>query len=163
MKPIPEATCRTIIQQAKDGMSSRQIGSLHNIHHSTVNRIIKKQPEPIISPRAGRPRIFSIRAERRLVRKVTSGVCPTAADAQRQLQTEEQLNVSVSTVKRVLRRNGLHGRVRKKKPLLSKKYRQQRYAFALRYRKSKPEFWKRVIWYSLQRNMVVVLSQFGDV
>jgi hypothetical protein len=61
-------------------------------------------------------------------------------------ERNERINFSVSSVKRALNRNGLNGRVRRKKPLLNKKHRQRRYSFALRYRKWKVDQWKYVVW-----------------
>jgi Transposase len=77
---------------------------------------------------------------------VSSGRWHTTVDAQQHLRADRGVNVSVSSIRNVLRRAGLHGRVRHKKPLLRKKHGQARYYFALRYRKWKLDQWKRVVW-----------------
>jgi len=46
----------------------------------------------------------------------------------------------------VLKRNGLNARIKRKKPLLLRKHRQRRLAFAQKYRNWTAEDWKRVVW-----------------
>ena len=94
----------------------------------------------------GRPRKLVPREERKIIRWISSGSCTTPIEASKRLREEDGINLSVSSVKRILNRNGLHGRVRRKKPLLRRKHRQKRYNFALRYRKWKLDQWKQVIW-----------------
>jgi transposase len=146
MKRIPSDTRQRIIAQALEGLSTRQIAASFNIHHSTVAAIIKEHGQPVTAPSSGRPKRLTDREERRIIQKVSSGEWRSAVQAQRHLSSEYLLQLSASSIKRVLRRHGLNGRVRHKKPLLRKKHRQRRYAFALQYRKWKVEQWKHVVW-----------------
>jgi len=146
MKRLTDEVRRNVVDRAKEGLSSRAIAQLYNIHRSTVSRIIKNTDDVIPPQRPGRPRQVSVRDERRILRSITSGVTPTVAQAVQHFKSEGSYQLSVSSIKRILRRNGLHGRVRRKKPLLKRKHRQRRYAFALRYRKWKITQWKSVIW-----------------
>ena len=54
--------------------------------------------------------------------------------------------MSLETVRRVLRKHSFKAVVKKKKPFLSVRHRQQRLAFALKHREWTVEDWKRVIW-----------------
>lgn len=77
-------------------------------------------------PGRGRPRTLSQRQEKYLV--LASKQCPKKVP--RQLQTDCHVNnVSTSTVKRVLRRAKLLGRIAVKKPLLKRKQKVKRLAW----------------------------------
>ena len=77
---------------------------------------------------------------------MVSGECSTAEEVRYRLKDEEGVEVSASTVRRALRRNGLVGRVKVKKPLHRRKHREARLAFARRHRDWTHEDWERVIW-----------------
>ncbi|GBC09049.1 hypothetical protein RclHR1_08580008 [Rhizophagus clarus] len=51
-----------------------------------------------------------------------------------------------NTVRRALKRNGLSARVKRKKPLLSKKHRENRLKFAKRFKDWTVSDWNRVVW-----------------
>ena len=146
MKRLADKVRRNVVDRAKEGLSSRAIAQLYNIHRSTVSRIIKNADDDITPQRPGRPRQVSARDERRIVRSITSGVTPTVTQYVRHFKSQGTYQLSVSIIKRILRKNGLHGRVRRKKPLLKRKHRQRRYTFTLRYRMWKTAQWKSVIW-----------------
>lgn len=119
------------------------------VHCSTVSRFNNKYQMGLgfqDLPRGGRPRRFLPRHERKITRLVVSGQCPTAADVKLHLQQEENLNVSTPSLRRILRRNGLVSRIKKKKPLLSVKHRRRRLAFEKKYKCWDHVAWSRVIW-----------------
>ncbi|GES94169.1 IS630 family transposase [Rhizophagus clarus] len=72
--------------------------------------------------------------------------CTTAVDVKRSLKGNEKIEVNANTIRRVLKRNGLHSRVKQKKPLLSKKHRKIRLTFAKKYQHWTVEDWKKVVW-----------------
>ena len=112
----------------------------------SVSNTVRASGRNIPSTVYGRPRKLTERDERKVVCWMSTGSCRSAVEASRRLREEEGINLGVSSVKRTLNRNGLHGRVRRKKPLLKKTHRQRRYAFALRHRKWKLDKWKRIVW-----------------
>ena len=63
-------------------------------------------------PKPGRPRIITGRDEQNVVRHILNGECSTAVDIQKRLKTDGKFDISVSTVKRVLRKNGFSGRIK---------------------------------------------------
>ena len=146
MKPLSVEQREAILNASNQGQSSRQIAASLGIHHSTAARVIKSMQERSLLFIRGRSRKLTVREERLLVRNVSSGQWPTAVAAQQRLEKEYGINMTARSVQNALRRNGLNGRVRRKKPLLRKKHRQARYTFALRYRKWKVDQWKRVVW-----------------
>ena len=146
MKPLSADIRAAILNTAAQNQSTRQIAALFGIHHSTVARIINEHEGEKVQPTLGRPRKLTAREERLLVRKISSGEWPTAVSAQQHLENEYGINITARSIQYTLRRNGLKGRARRKKPLLGKKHRRRRYDFALRYRKWNLEHWKHVIW-----------------
>src|SRR5690349_8700743 len=85
-------------------------------------------------PKPGHPRTFTPRWERNIVRLIQSGKCRTVIKVQNHLKDEEHVTTGVVTVKRVFRRNGLHGSIKRSKPLLCVKHRQSSLRFARNYR-----------------------------
>ena len=133
----------------QEGLSSRDVASCEDVAQSTVIRIKQKMKSTGFLkdlPKSGRPRTFTERDERNIIRMLSSGECSTAVDIQKKLKTDCKITVSDNTVKRVLRRNGLSSRIKKKKPYLKKKHRQLRLNFAKKYKDWGIEEWSRIIW-----------------
>jgi transposase len=139
-----------ILLLLEQGHSVREIGSLEGVSHSSVVRIGQKSKTNNSSNHAlvpmGRPRIFSDREERNILRLLSSGQCSTAVDIKNTLLANDDVDVSAETLRNVLRRNGLESRIKRKKPLLTRKHRQCRLLFAKKYRNWTMEDWNRVIW-----------------
>ena len=148
--PCTLATQRARIQLLREeGYSTRQIALREGVDHSTVARIcqrISNTGSYEDMSRSGRPRILSKRHERKIARLVTSNECQTAVDVQYSLRESENTTVSGNTVRRILQRSGLVARVRRKKPFLHPRHRQQRMHFAQKYKDWTADDWKRVVW-----------------
>ena len=130
-------------------MPYRRIAEMEGVHNTTVERLKRKieDHQTVLDlAKSGRPRIFTERDERNLVRMIASGTHNTAVDLHREVTATDNRGVSVSTIRRVLQRHGLHGRVKRKMPLLRKRHRQSRTAFARKYRNWTVKDWSRVIW-----------------
>lgn len=140
-----------------EGHTIRAIASIENVHNSTVSRIGKRWRETgsyYDRLRCGRPGIFTERNERNIIRHILSGKCHTAVDIQTHLRTEEGVVISAQTIRNVLKRNGLEARVKRKKPLLQRKHRQQRLRFAKKYKDWTVEDWKKVVWSDESKFMI---------
>jgi len=72
--------------------------------------------------------------------------CSNAVQLKKSLQINDEINVSSNTVRRALKRNGLSARVKRKKPLLSKKHRENWLKFAKRFKDWTVSDWNRVVW-----------------
>ena len=91
-----------VITLIEEGYSTRYIASKIGIHQSTVVRTyqhMQKTGTIKDQPKSGRPRIFSVHTERRIVRLIASKECSTAVDIQGKLRTEDNLQVSSETVR----------------------------------------------------------------
>lgn len=141
----------------EEGYPSRFIASKENVSQSTVIRT--KQRKDISGtfknkPKPGRPRLLTGRNERKVLRLIATGECTNAVAIQKKLKIEEQIEISESTVKRTLRRNGLSARVKRKKPYLKKTHRIARMKFAKKYRFWTAEDWNKVIWSDESKFMI---------
>ncbi|KAF8151554.1 hypothetical protein B0H34DRAFT_615194, partial [Crassisporium funariophilum] len=109
----------------QEGKTFGEIGNMLSLDQSVVSRNYRKLeeqgPDPDFYARVpipGRPRVITPHAERRAQRLITSGECRDATDVQRELFPR----LDPSTVRRMFIWKGLHGRIRRKKPWLSKKH-----------------------------------------
>jgi transposase len=141
----------------QEGFPSRFIASREKVAQSTVIRIKQK----VVAtgsvkdlPKSGRPRLFTGRDERNIIRMLSSGECSTAVDIQKNLKNNSKISVSENTVRRVLYRNGLSSRVKRKKPYLKKKHRQLRLNFAKKYKNWGVEEWSKIIWSDESKFMI---------
>jgi hypothetical protein len=62
------------------------------------------------------------------------------------LKVNEEIKVCLETIHRVLKRNGLMSAVKYKKPILSKKHREQRLCFAKRFKDWTISEWNNIVW-----------------
>jgi len=122
MGPLSPEKQNIILKVARQGQSTRQIANSVGTHHSTVARTIKNSNQRFQPYNLGRPKKLTAREERLLVRKISSGSWLTAVEAQQHLQTDYNIHLAVRSIQNVLNRNGLHGRARRKKPLLKKRH-----------------------------------------
>jgi transposase len=141
----------------EDGYPSRHIANKENVSQSTVIRI--KQRKDINGtfknqPKSGRPRLLTGQYERNALRLITTGECTNAVAVRKKLITEQQIDVSESTIKRTFRRNGLSSRVKRKKPYLKKAHRYARMKFAKKYQSWTVEDWSKVIWSDESKFMI---------
>jgi transposase len=133
----------------EEGYSSRQIAFREKVAHSTIIRInqkLKSTGSLQNRPKTGRPRLFTKRFERKIIRYILTNECFTAVDIQNKLKIQEKINVSVETIRRILKANGFKSKVKSKKPFLSKKHKQKRLKFAQKYKCWTIEDWKKIVW-----------------
>ncbi len=79
-------------------------------------------------PRSGRPTKITPRAQRQLIQEVINEPRTTSKELQASL-TSIKVSVHYSTIRKRLGKNGIHGRVPRQKPLLTKK-----------------NFWAKILW-----------------
>ncbi|KAK3549753.1 hypothetical protein QTP86_007766 [Hemibagrus guttatus] len=96
-------------------------------------------------PRRGRPTKITPRAQRQLIQEVTKHPTTTSKELQASLASVK-VSVHDSTIRKRLGKNGLHGRVPKRKPLLSKKNIKARLSFARNHLDDPQDFWENTLW-----------------
>ncbi|GBL99125.1 hypothetical protein AVEN_64120-1 [Araneus ventricosus] len=147
-KDIPVDVRNLVISHWKNGKSICCIGQILKLSKSTVFNIIrrfKKTNNVEKKQRSGRPRTFSEREERWIMRQVH--INPRTSEVKLTLKGKSRFRKSVNpeTVRNVLRKHKYHGRVPRRKPYISKANRKVRLAFDKMYVKQPTEFWENAI------------------
>lgn len=144
MKPLAINIKLRILELAKEGKSSRQIGEELQISHMSVTRTLKSaetsENVPSLMNKGGRPRKISDRAARKVGRLLTSNKIRSAKEGLSFLDEP----ATVWTLRRSLKRIGLKAKEKKKKPLLTKKNVKARKQFFDRYKDWTVYDWKNV-------------------
>ncbi|KAK3509719.1 hypothetical protein QTP70_008457 [Hemibagrus guttatus] len=96
-------------------------------------------------PRNGRPTKITPRVQRQLIQEVTKDPTTTSKELQASLASVK-VSVHDSTIRKRLGKNGLHGRVPRPKPLLSKKNIKARLSFARKHLDDPQDFWENTLW-----------------
>jgi hypothetical protein len=143
-------------QMLLDGKSYSAIHQQLGISPPCISKYKKLLNLSIAPNPAGRPCLISKADARRVVRVILSGQVDTASEARNLLG----LKVSKGTVKNVLRRAGLRGCVKVRKPLLKKQHLRDRLDFALTHRHKTPADWSKV--FSLMKSRSTYLAPMGD-
>jgi transposase len=130
-----------------EGMSQRMIATALHISRGGVENILRKAlTGKCVNdlPKSGRPRKLSKRTEKFIV--VTSKRHPKLTARQLSSTCNVLNKASLCTVKRILRRAKLFGRIAVKKPFLSKVHRQKRLAWCRERRLYNETDWGRIIF-----------------
>jgi transposase len=130
MPKISPETKVKIIKNLKS-KSAAEVANIFNVSKWSVERIRKRFQETgdvHDMPRTGRPRKTTTREDRLLVRQ--SRASPTATATELNESWSPENHVSKRTIRRILTRNGLHGRIAAQKPALSKRHLKNRNEFA---------------------------------
>ena len=146
MHPISSAQKENILSLASNGHSTHIVSFRLGISQSTVSRTLRTLYPNQHFFSGGCPSKLSSTSQRAIITQITSGKASNAVQATNYINAIIPTPVSSETVRRVLRKNSFKAVVKKKKPLLSIRHRQNRLAFALKYKEWTVEDWKRVIW-----------------
>lgn len=136
-----------IVQLKALGLTDRDIANKENVNHSTVSRINARYAVTRDfydkRPRSGRPRKIDTYNTRIALRMLANGTARDTTD----LKRKQFPTISVDTVRRQLKRAGLNGRVRRKKPLLRRIHKVKRIQWAREFLGWDATDW-RAVWFS---------------
>ena len=145
--PCSPTKKRAIVIYHQLGFKPGDIAPKVNLEVSGIRKQLKKLGEDIDvyakTPRPGRPKRLNSHDLRRARRAIMSGELPDATAVQREMFPD----VSARTVQRALCGIGLFGRVRRKKPLLTKQHKFRRQQWVKVYGRWSLKKWTRV-WFS---------------
>jgi transposase len=134
-----------IVQAARDGQSSRQIAKSWNRDQSTISRTVRNASQRTQGhslPRSGRPRCWSAREQRRIVRLIRR----KPFWSYKRIQRELRLKISVTTIHRIIQPLGIKKWLAKKRPLLTKENAHRRYHWAKKRYNWPIEKWLKIIF-----------------
>ena len=147
-KEIPEDLRKKVVDAYQSGKGYKAISKALGLHRTTVRAILSKWRKfgtVVNLPRSGRPAKISPRARRKIVQEVTKNPRTTSRDLQASLASAK-VSVHDSTIRKTLGKNGIHGRVARRKPLLTKKNMNAHLKFAKKHLDDPQEFWNNVLW-----------------
>ncbi len=147
-KEIQEQMRKKVIEIYQSGKGYKAISKPLGLQRTTVRAIIhkwRKHGTVVNLPRSGRPTKITPRAQRRLIQEVTKDPTTTSKELQASLSSV-RVSVHDSTIRKRLGKNGLHGRVTRPKPLLSKKNIKAHLSFARKHLDDPQDFWENTLW-----------------
>ena len=147
-RELSERLRRSIVDAHISGEGYRVISKRFNVHISTVRQIVNKwkaEGTVLSLNRTGLPRKIRDKSKRKLAGKVAADPRLTSKDLQETLAAAN-IHCLRSTIRRALNDSGIHGRVARKKPLLSKKHKAARLNFAQQYANKSDAYGTRVLW-----------------
>ena len=134
-----------IIKLSERGLSYRKIGQETGTPFSTVQTIIrryKNEHRVEDKPKSGRPKLFTDRDERLILRRVRDNPQISAVE----VSSNMRVNAHPESVRRVLKRANYNGRVARNKPYVSNTNRKKRIVFAKNHVHESFDFWENVIF-----------------
>lgn len=138
-----------IIEHYKNGKPQRKIAAIVNKARTTVENIIhrfKKEKRVINKPKISPKKIFSERQERWIVRQVKINPRLSAPDIRDLVEKRYKISCNAETIRRVLRKAELNGRIARKKPFISRINKLKRLKFAHSYAGKDYSFWENVLF-----------------
>lgn len=138
-----------IIQLRNEGLTYRAIGIKLNISLFTVRSVVKKfhaTGSTENKVRTGRPRIFSAREKRDIIKEVQKNPKISALQLTKEIANTSHKTFSVQTIRNVLHEGSYYGRAARKKPFISEINRRKRLDFAKSHVNLSDEFWTTVIF-----------------
>lgn len=143
---LSSATVNTVISLAQQGLSISSIRRQTGVSSSQISKIRSKHCTDIPKAKGGRPSLLTAYDIRRATRLIETGEADTATQVYHTIKDTFLGNISVQTIRRALKRQGMMAAAKKKRPSLSKTHREKRYKFALEKKYWTVEDWKRVVW-----------------
>ncbi|KAK3550030.1 hypothetical protein QTP86_018655, partial [Hemibagrus guttatus] len=147
-KEIQKQMRKKVIEIYQSGKGYKAISKALGLPRTTVRAIIykwRKHGTVENLPRSGRPTKITPRVQRQLIQEVTKDPTTTSKELQASLASVK-VSVHDSTIRKRLGKNGLRGRVPRRKPLLSKKNIKARLSFARKHLDDPQDFWENTLW-----------------
>lgn len=140
---LKESERLRIIELRAKGVKLETIATMVKRSLSTVeytSRRYKKYETIQNLPKSGRKKKRTERLDRRIVRivKIDNSI---SAQTVKEMLSKENVDLSTSTIKKVLNDHGLNGRTRRKVPNISERNRKKRLDYAMTYRGQGKKFW----------------------
>lgn len=127
-------------QQIANQMKCSKTMVFNAIQHSNAYQTTENVP------RKRRPRKTSERDDRMIVRMAKKNPRISSTEIKRKISAQIESPISARTIRRRLVEGGLHGRISRKKPLVTEKQRKKRIQFAKSHASWTANQWKYIVW-----------------
>ncbi len=147
-KEIQEQMRNKIVDIYQSRKGYKAISKALGLQRTTIRAIIHKWRKfgtVVNLPRSGRLTKITPRAQRRLIQEVIKEPRTTSKELQASLASIK-ISVHDSTIRKILGKNDIHGRVPRQKTLLTKKNTKTRLTFAKKYIDYPQDFWANILW-----------------
>ena len=116
-KEISDDLRKRVVNAHLSGDGCKNISKRWSLHPSTVRQIVykwKQHHKTVTLPRSGRPAKMTPKVTRKVIREVKKNPRLTSQNIKASLASDG-IHADASTVRNTLAKNGLHGRVGRKK------------------------------------------------
>ncbi len=144
---------KKIISLHKKGEGYKKISKALLISQNTVAKVVQtfkkdhlKKKATILQRRPGRSRKLTPRQERLLMRRVEENRHASSLQLSKEVESKTGLTISRDTIRRTLKRNGMHGCRPRKKPLLKPRHKKARLEFARTHADKDEDYWESILW-----------------
>lgn len=137
------------VEAVEKGLSQSEVARRYNVNQSLISRWIKLKTDTgdvVSRPKSGRPKKISKHVSKVMKRQVIQNPRLTAVDISNEIRDNYDVHVTPRTVRNYLIDVDLNGRRSVKKPLISKKNRMARLAWAREHKDWTSDDWKKVLW-----------------
>jgi transposase len=145
-KTLLEDIIYKMLSLLEDGAPYTQIMAKVHISCSSISRVANRYHPEYTRNRAGRPLKLLERDRCHVVHWISTREADNAVEVYRILWETANMKASPDTVRRALKKAGMHAVTKKKKPKLLKRHVTARLNFALQHEYWTVEDWKQVIW-----------------
>ncbi len=134
----------------KKGEGYKKISKALLISQNTVAKVVqtfKKDGTATISQRRpGPPRKLTPRQERLLMRRVEENRHASSLQLSKEVESQTGVTISRDTIRHTLQRNGMHGCLPRKKPLLNPRHKKARLEFTRAHADKDEDYRDSILW-----------------
>jgi Transposase len=134
MKSLSPTLYNQILSLLNKDLSAYQIPSSTGIHTSTISRLHSKHCSTLSKSATGHPAKLSPSNIQHAIYLIISRKAETAVEISKTLANIINQPLSAKTIARQLKKTGMKAVVKKKRPLVTKRYRQEWLDWALEYK-----------------------------
>lgn len=138
-----------LFERVRNGMSYRKAAAHFGVSPNTAKAVFLSIRDTGTVTRqrgSGRPKQWTKRESRLCKRLIYTGEAQTAVELKRILAKSYNKVLNVQCIRRILHSHGIKGRIRIKKPLLSKRHKKLRLKFAQKYKSWTKREWSKVLF-----------------
>lgn len=146
MRPIPPQDRQKVIIALQNGNSINETVKKTGVKRSVVGRINQEMQPNKENIHMGRPASLSPQDKRRIIQQIETGKLDNAVQAADFINKLNNTSVHPQTIRNLFKKEEMRAVVKRKAPLLKKKHREDRLAFALKYQHWTIDDWKLVLW-----------------
>ncbi len=128
-KKLTDSDKKKIFMMNHDKKSNTNIAKTFNVSKTTIRRVLDEKNLSSNAKNNGRPKKLNMRQERQIIRKFISGEAETTTEGVALAKKYANKDVSNSTIKKIIHKNGFKNYRKPEKPSISRSNLTKRKAF----------------------------------